>query len=299
MPIETVAILSPGEMGAAVGGALHRRGLRVITALDGRGAFTLRRAAEAGFRDAGSLNAVLDEADLVLSILPPEHAPAQAERVAAAMKTAGRTPPYADLNAVSPDTSRAMQRVIEAAGAVYLDGGIVGSPPGKSDKATRIFVSGRQAPMLDALNGPEIDIRQCGPEIGRGSAVKMCYAGITKGTSALHAALLIAAEKLGVADELHEELAYSCAALYKRMETLTTSLPATAGRYMGEMREIAATMEAVGVTPNFHIGSLELYDLLTRTPFASEIRETVDRSRTMRETVRTAAEYVTVGRAAE
>ena len=299
MPIKTVAILSPGEMGAAVGRALHDAGFAVVTCLEGRGDFTRKRAEAAGFTFADTLEALLGEADLVLSILPPEHAPALAGRVAAAMKASGHTPPFAELNAIAPETSRATQRTIEAAGAVYIDGGIVGSPPGKTDKATRIFVSGEHAPMLDALGGPEIDIRQCGPEIGRGSAVKMVYAGITKGTSALHAAALMAAEKLGVADELHEELAYSVAPLYKRMEAMTPSLPATSGRYMGEMREIARTMEDCGVTPHFHIGSLEVYEVLNRTPYAAELRETVDKSRTMRETVRTAAEYVPVKPAAE
>jgi 3-hydroxyisobutyrate dehydrogenase-like beta-hydroxyacid dehydrogenase len=299
MAIKTIAIMSAGEMGAAVGRALHDAGFDVVTCLDGRGEFSRKRAEEGGFRLIDTIEAMLGEAELMLSILPPEFAPAQAERIAVAMKASGSTPPYVDCNAVSPDTSRAIGKVIEGAGAAYIDGGIVGSPPGKTDKPVRIFVSGAAAPMLDALDGKEIAIKQCGAEIGRGSAVKMVYAGITKGTSALHAAALLAAEKLGVADELHEELAYSAAPLYKRMEALTPSLPATAGRYRGEMREIAATMEAVGLTPDFHAGSLWIYELLNKTPFASEIRETVDKSRTMRQTIEVAADYVPVRRAAE
>jgi 3-hydroxyisobutyrate dehydrogenase-like beta-hydroxyacid dehydrogenase len=82
---------------------------------------------------------------------------------------------------------------------------------------------------MDGLDGLGIDVRQCGPEIGRGVAVKMCYAGITKGTSALHTAVLIAAESLGVADEIHEELALSVGALYKRMENVVPKLPAVSG----------------------------------------------------------------------
>jgi 3-hydroxyisobutyrate dehydrogenase-like beta-hydroxyacid dehydrogenase len=211
MAIKTIAIMSAGEMGAAVGRALHDAGFDVVTCLDGRGEFSRKRAEEGGFRLIDTIEAMLGEAELMLSILPPEFAPAQAERIAVAMKASGSTPPYVDCNAVSPDTSRAIGKVIEGAGAAYIDGGIVGSPPGKTDKPVRIFVSGAAAPMLDALDGKEIAIKQCGAEIGRGSAVKMVYAGITKGTSALHAAALLAAEKLGVADELHEELAYSAA----------------------------------------------------------------------------------------
>jgi 3-hydroxyisobutyrate dehydrogenase-like beta-hydroxyacid dehydrogenase len=299
MTIRTVAILSPGEMGSAIGRALHENGFDVITSLDGRSAPTKQRAAACGFRDVGTIDAALADADIVLCIMPPEFGPATADLVAAAMRRTGHTPPYADCNAVAPETARGIGDVIAGAGAKFIDGGIVGSPPGKSPQPVRIFVSGPDAALMDAFDGKGVDIRQCGPEIGRASAIKMCYAAITKGTSALHAAVLIAAEGLGVADELHEELAYSVAPLYKRMEALTPALPAVAGRYIGEMREISKTMKSVGVTAGFHDGATELYRLLEKSPFSSESRDTMDRSRTMRQTVEACAEYLPARDAAE
>ncbi len=298
MPFKTVAILVPGEMGAAVGKAFHDSGLEVITCLEGRSQPTRERAAAAGFRDVADIVTVLGEAEIVLSIMPPEHAPAMAEAVAAAMKSSGATPPYADCNAVSPETACVMQKAIEGAGAIYIDGGIVGSPPGKL-APTRFYVSGKDAALMDGLDGRGIEIRQCGPEIGRGVAVKMCYAAITKGTSALHTAVLIAAESLGVADEIHDELASSVGALYKRMENVVPKLPAVSGRYIGEMKEIARTMEGAGVTPNFHVGATELYQLLEKTPFASERRDTVDPDRTLKQSLKVFAEYLPVKTAAE
>ena len=299
MTIRTVAILSPGEMGAAVGGAFHDNGFDVITTLEGRSGPTRERAEAAGFRDAGTLDAVLAQADIVLSIMPPEFAPATAETVAEAMRRTRHAPPYADCNAISPDTARRIAAVIAAAGAKFIDGGIVGSPPNRSDQPTRFFVAGPDAALMDAFNGKGVDIRQCGPEIGRGSAIKMCYAGITKGTSALHAAVLIAAEALGVADELHEELAYSVTPMYRRMEKLTPALPAVAARYIGEMREIAHTMGATGMTSGFHDGAAALYRLLEKTPYAGERRDTVDPDRTMRQTVAVCAGHLPTRNAAE
>ena len=298
MTIKTVAILSPGEMGSAVGRALHQHGFDVATWLGGRSAPTRERAKAAGFREIASLEALLGEADIVLSILPPELAPATAETVAAAMKRSGKRPPFVDCNAVSPETARRIGATIRGAGAAFVDAGIVGNPPGKA-KPTRFFVSGESAGLMDAFNGKGLDVRQSGPEIGRASAIKMCYAAITKGTSALHAAVLIAAERLGVADELHVELPYSVPDLYKRMETMVPALPAVAGRYIGEMKEIARTMDSAGVTPNFHVGATELYQLLETTPFASERRDTVDPNRGLRRTVKVAAEYVKARPAAE
>lgn len=298
MTFKTVAIMSPGEMGAAVGKALRGNGYDVITCLGGRSGPSADRARAAGFREVASLEALLTEAGIVLAILPPEHAPALADSIAAAMKSSGKHPPYVDCNAVSPDTARRIAGVIRGAGAVFVDAGIVGSPPGKA-KPTRFFVSGAEAGLMDEFNGKGIDVRQSGLEIGRASAVKMCYAAITKGTSALHSAVLIAAERLGVADDLHTELQFSVADMYKRMEALVPALPAVAGRYIGEMKEIARTMDSAGVTPNFHVGATELYQLLEKTPFASERRDTVDPNRGLRKTVEVAASYVKARPAAE
>lgn len=298
MSLNTVAILSPGEMGAAVGKALKQHGHDIVTWLGGRSGPTRDRARTAGFREAPTLEALLSEAAAVFSILPPELAPAQAEAVAAAMTKSGHRPPYVDCNAVSPETAGRVGALIRGAGAAFVDVGIVGAPPG-GPKPTRFFVSGENAALMDGFDGKGIKVVQSGPEVGRASAIKMCYAAITKGTSALHAAVLIAAERLGVADELHEELPYSVPDLYKRMDSMVPALPAVAGRYIGEMKEIARTMDAAGVTPNFHIGATELYQLLERTPFAAERRDTVDRSRGLRKTVEVAAGYVKARPAAE
>jgi 3-hydroxyisobutyrate dehydrogenase-like beta-hydroxyacid dehydrogenase len=288
MNIETVAILSPGEMGAAVGKAFADSGFNVITTLEGRSESTQDRATASGFQDGGSLFDVIAAADIVLSILPPASATAQAEAVASAMRETGKTPPYVDCNAVAPETTIRIGQIIANTGADYIDGGIIGNPPGKS-KPTRFYVSGPGAIAMSVFDGKGIVIHQCGPEIGRGSAVKMAYAGITKGTSALHAAMLIAAERLGVGNELFGELQSSQAALYKRMENMTSALPAVSGRYIGEMLEIANTMAACDMPPGFHEGAADLYRLLEKSPFSSERRDTVDKNRTLRQTIEVCA----------
>lgn len=289
MSFKTVAILSPGEMGSAVGGAFAENGFTVITTLEGRGEPTRERARTSGFQDGGSLADVVAAADIVLSIMPPEHALAQAQATASAMTETGKAPPYADCNAVAPETAVTIGRIIADAGAKCIDGGIIGSPPGGTRSQPRFYVSGPGASAMDVFDGKGIDIRQCGSEIGRGSSVKMAYAGITKGTSALHAAMLIAAERLEVADELHEELRTSQQAIYKRMESITPALPAVSDRYVGEMLEIAQTLAACGVTTGFHDGAADVFRLLDNSPFASERRDTVDRNRTLRQTIEVCA----------
>ncbi len=299
MAIRTIAILSPGDMGGAFGRDLHARGFEVITCLAGRGEATRARAAEAGFRDVADLDALVSEAELVLSIMPPESAPQVAGDVAEAMRRADARPVYADCNAVSPDTARAIAKTIQGAGAEYVDGGIIGHPPGKSDMPARLYVSGARAALLTGIHGGGIDVRHCGAEIGDASAVKMCYASVTKGTNTLHTAALIAAERLGVGELVRSEFEYSAPAVFQRMTAMVPRLPVDAARWIGEMIEIAQTYESVGVTANFHRGAREIYELLAATPIAAETRDTIDTSRTLEQVLGIYLDQLTGREAAE
>ena len=282
--MKTIAIISPGNMGHAVGRLLGSRGFDVVTSLEGRSARTRGLAAKAGIRDAGSVAALVAETDLVLSIMPPAAAVAAAEQVAAAMTAGGVAPPYADCNAIAPATTRRIAALIEAAGAAYVDAGIIGGPPA-GGKGPRFYASGPAAGLLEPLDGGGLAVRDLGGAVGQASALKMCYAAVTKGTSALQFAQLAAASRLGVDEALAAELAESQAATLASMRHSLPGLPAKAPRWIEEMRQIAATFEAVGVPGGFHRGAAALYELLSATPFADEPEEAVDTSRTLETTV--------------
>jgi len=292
--MDRIAILMPGDMGHGVGRALRRHGHDVLTCLAGRSERTRGLAAAAGMRDAGSLEALVAEADLILSILPPEAAVAQAGAVAAAMTATGVRPLYVDCNAVSPMTAREVGGIITAAGAPFIDCGIIGVAPGKG-KPTRFHVSGPDTGAMERLDGKGIQVLPLGPEIGRASALKMVYAGLTKGTMTLHTAMLLAAWQLGVYDEAVAEYADSQPAALQAMQGRVPRIPADAGRWIGEMEEIAATLAAAGVTTGFHDGAAEICRVLDRTPFATETRETLDQSRTIDQAIPVFAQHLKVG----
>ena len=287
--MKTIAIISPGNMGHAVGRVLGSRGFDVVTSLAGRSPRTGGLAALAGIRDLGSVDALVAEADLVLSIMPPAAAVAAAEEVAAAMNAAGVTPPYADCNAIAPATTERIAALIGAAGAAYVDAGIIGGPPANG-RGPRFYASGPAAHLLAPLQGGGLVVRDLGGAVGRASALKMCYAAVTKGTSALQFAQLAAASRLGVDEALAAELAESQAAAYAGMRRALPGLPAKAPRWIEEMRQIAATFESVGVPGQFHHGAAALYELLSATPFADEPEEAVDTSRSLETTVAALAE---------
>ena len=299
MALKTVAVLSPGDMGEGVGTSIKGQGIDVITVLAGRSDETRMRAERGGFREVPDLDALVTQADLVLSVMPPERAEAIAADVAAAMKRTGGRPVYADMNAIAPTTSRRISAVIADAGADYIDGGIVGGPPLKWKTDTKLYVSGPAAGLMDELDGNGKKIIQLGDEIGRASAVKMVYASVTKGTDSLLTAAYTAAEALGVREILEAEWGSSQPDALARMERRVPALPADAGRWIGEMEQIAETYASVGLTPNYHKGAADMYRLLNSTPFGAESRETMDKSRTMQESVKVYVQHLNPGKAAE
>ncbi len=295
MGVETVGLLSPGDMGHNVGRALGEHGLNVITCLRGRSERTRMLAERAGIGEVASLSDLVTEADIVLSILVPAEAIGLAESVAGALSATGAGTPFADCNAISPQSARAIDEIIGRAGGRFIDGGIIGGPPGRG-APPRFYVSGPHAGIMADLDGRGIDVRPIGESIGRASGIKMCYAAMTKGTSTLHVALLTAAEALGLFDELAAELQASQPGAYEQMARIP-ALPADAARWIGEMEEIASTFEHVGVTPRFHQGAAEVYRLLSETPFATETRETLDRNRTLTDTIRAVVDLLPAERA--
>ena len=291
MAVKTVAILSPGDMGHAVGRALGVRGIDVITCLDGRSERTRRLAREGNFRDVPSLEEMVSQADLVMSILVPGEAIGVAGLVADAIQSAGTDTPFADCNATSPQSAHVMNDVVTRAGGRFIDASIIGGPPGRG-ASPRFYASGPHAAIMAELDGKGIDVPTMGDRIGRASAIKMCYAAGTKGTSALHAALLTAAEALGVSAELEAEMMSSQGDVHKRMLGQIPRLPISAHRWISEMDEIAATFDHVGVTPGFHQGAADIFRLFSQTPFASETPETRDDSRTLAQTIEAAAQLL-------
>ena len=243
MTVKKIAILSPGDMGHAVGRALSEHGFDILTHLEGRSQRTCALAKDAGFRISVTLNELIHEADLLLSILVPASAETVAKEIARSLRETGETTLIADCNAISPMRSERIGRTIESAGGRYIDASIIGHPPGR-DVPPRFYVSGQYADALLALDGKGIAVKALGGDVGRASGIKMCYAALTKGTSTLQVALLTVAESLGLGSELREELAYSQKPALRSMESGIPRLPPNAHRWIGEMEEIATPVEA-------------------------------------------------------
>lgn len=239
----SVALIGVGAMGAALGGELVRHGITVTTDVSQRSPTSQARAQAAGLT-AASASALLD-ADYILSILPPSLALDTARQTAAAWQADARRPKacapiYVDCNALSPDTTLQVGRIVQDAGMGYVDASIIGLPPRPGRPAPRLYACGPWAEPFAALSAYGLGIRVLPAALGAASALKMCYASITKGLIAVASSAIMAAERAGIADPLASELAGSQAALLRSLKFSIPDMLPKAYRWVGEMEEIAA-----------------------------------------------------------
>jgi 3-hydroxyisobutyrate dehydrogenase-like beta-hydroxyacid dehydrogenase len=233
----TVAVIAPGNMGAAVATRLTANGLRVLTSLDGRSAATKQRATDAGMTAAS--DAEIANADFLLSIVPPGDALAVAEKLKPALRASNRKPVFVECNAISPQTAGAIAGVIGEAGCPFVDGGIIGPPPRLDSAKTRIYVSGAEAARVADLNNYGLVIRVMKGKAGDASALKMTYGALNKGVIALGTALALAADRAGIADDFRAELAESQAALLNKLSAAVPDMLPKAYRWVAEFDEVA------------------------------------------------------------
>jgi putative dehydrogenase len=246
-----VAVIAPGMMGAAVGKRLVDNGVKVLTSLTGRSAETTTRAKAAGMAAAGDEE--IAASDFILSILPPGDAVALAERFQPALKASNAKPVYVDCNAINPKTVDRVAAVIAPTDCPFVDSGIIGSPPKPDDAGPRFYASGPAAPRFATLRQYGLDVRVLDGAMSAASALKMSYAGITKGTQAIGAAMMLAATRTGSADALFAELSSSQKEMFAWFKRGLALMPPKAYRWVAEMHEIAGF---VGEDPTAH----ELYE---------------------------------------
>ncbi len=269
----TIGLLHPGEMGAAVGQCLAETGHQVLWVPEGRSPATGARAAAAGLTAAG-LAGLIERSDIIMSVCPPHAA------LDIACQVTGFGGIYLDANAISPATAREVAGVVEAGGASYVDGGIIGTPP-VTPGFIRLYLSGPKAGEIrDLFDGSPVDARVVdrgtgsGAEaagagaagavgavgvVGAASAVKMAYASWTKGSAALLLAARALARAEGVEETLLAEWGISQPGLEERSARAAGSAAAKGWRWIAEMEEIAATMAAAGLPGGFHQAAAEIY----------------------------------------
>ncbi len=259
---QTVAIIGAGEMGAAVGVRMRAAGARVLATLRGRGAASAARVRDAGLEVVDDDDALARAADIILSIVPPGQALAAAERFLKPLARAAGKPLFADCNAISPATVRRVAELLAPSGCAFVDAAIIGGPPpaARLEEGPRFYASGADAHRLERLRDFGLDIALLDGPVGAASALKMCYAGLTKGLLGLGAAMAAASARAGLARVLRDELARSQPELFA---WLGPKIPGTfhkAYRWIAEMEEIAEFLGEPAGGAAVYAGMARLYE---------------------------------------
>ena len=267
-----IGILNPGAMGTSIAASARSAGHDVIWASAGRSAATRQRAAESDLRAVESLEQLCAACEIILCICPPHAAAAVADAVIAV----GFSGLYCEGNAISPQKAQAIGERMAAAGIGFVDGSIVG-PPAWSAGTTRFYLSGPSAARVaDLFAGTLTEAIAIGDEVGKASALKMTFAALTKGSTALLSAIYGVAENLGVRAELEREWGMRSAESVEQRRNQVRGVTAKAWRFAGEMQEIAATFELAGLPPGFFEAAYEVYMRLAGFKDADAVPELED-----------------------
>ena len=251
-------------MGSAVGAVLARGGARVVTTLAGRSPRTADLCERARLELLPDLTSVVREADVVLSVVPPEAAVDVVSAVTAVAAEIGVHPLVADLNAIAPATARHTAEIAARSGCDFVDGSISGPPPWRPG-TTRIYLSGARATEVAELPFQGVDTIVVGSDVGSASAVKMSTASVYKGTSALLLQALVAANANGVLEHVLADLRRGAPELMSKVEKRLALAASKSDRYVGEMREIAATQADAGLTPALFEAMADVYASVSKT----------------------------------
>lgn len=224
-------------MGAGLARRLTDHGVTVLTDISGRSSASRSRAEASGMRPVN--REALITADILLSVMPPARALPFAAELAPILECTPRKPLFVDCNAVNPATVQSIARLIEPTGAAFVDVGIIGLPPAAGAPEPRLYAAGTHADRLAVLNDYGLQVRVIDGPLGTASALKMSYAGISKGTLFVSSVMLLAAARAGVAAPLAAELSQSEPQLLATLSRRIPDMLPKAYRWVAEMDQIS------------------------------------------------------------
>lgn len=235
-----------GEASAALAGGGRARGYDRKT--DDPATRDAKRAdfAAAGVTTCDDLASALAGAQIVLSLVTADQQIAVAE-AAAPLLAPGAL--FLDLNSVAPEAKRHAARLIDAAGARYVDVAVM-APVHPALRNVPMLVSGPHAEAgvaaLAAIGITKVRIAE-GP-VGTASSIKMIRSVMVKGIEALTAECVLAAHAAGVLEPVLASLDASQPprSWAERADYNLDRMIVHGARRAAEMEEVVRTLDALG-----------------------------------------------------
>ena len=267
MAIQHIGFLHPGAMGVSLAASAKNSGNKTYWVSDQRSMNTRQRAEQHGLVDVLNIDALCDRCSVIVGVCPPHAALDIAESIC----NRSFKGIYIDVNAISPQRVKQIEQSMTSAGIDFVDGGIIGPPAWTSDR-TWLYVSGPAADQVARLfSGGPLEVEIIDGEIGKASALKMCFAAHSKGTTALLCTIMAAAERMGVREELENQWSRHGSDFARTTKERIRSVTAKAWRFSGEMGEISSTFQAVGLPEGYHLAAADIYQRIAKFKDAEEL----------------------------
>lgn len=267
LTLRRLALVGFGEAGSILGEDLAAAGCEVVTydiLLDsptGRAAM-LAKASRAKVTPADTLKAAVQGADLVISAVTASASPEVARDAGAAMH-AGQV--FLDINSCSPATKRTNAENVQRSGADYVESAVMAPVPPQRLKVPMLLGGPRAAQLAPALQALGMNATAISEQIGVASAVKMCRSIVIKGLEALTVESMLAARRFGAEKEVLASLQGTFPQmgwLDKLPDYLVSRVAEHGRRRAAEMREVAHTLEDVGMVPTMALATAARQDWL-------------------------------------
>lgn len=244
---EAAQAMASGLSGEAAVGKLSAFDIRFSDPAQAAG--LQAKAKERNVIPCATLAEALAGADVVLSLVVGSAAVKVGEEAGRHLKP-GQI--FIDLNSIGPDAKKRVGEAVAAAGAAdFVEGAVMARVPPLRHKVPILLAGPAAERAAVILTGAGMDIEAVGTGIGQACAVKMIRSIIVKGIEALLIESLTAAEKAGVRERIVDSIGQTFPGLDWR-ETATYYIGRTqqhGARRVTEMKEAAATLESLGLTP--------------------------------------------------
>ncbi|MEJ6023673.1 DUF1932 domain-containing protein [Ramlibacter sp. PS4R-6] len=253
MDIARIGVVGYGEVGKIFSKGLKDR-VRAMGAWDLKFAQAATRDAElahagdAGVTAHGSMRELCEASDLVISAVTASNTLAVAEEAA---KSVRRGALFLDLNSASPGTKQKAAAAIEAAGAQYVEAGVMTSVPPYGIQVPMLLGGARAADLAPLLQSWGMDAKAVSDKLGVASAIKMCRSVMIKGLEALVIESYATARAYGVEDHVLPTLRETFPSIDwdKQGAYFFSRVVEHGKRRAEEMREAANTVREAGFDP--------------------------------------------------
>lgn len=243
-----------GEVSFEISNGLKTEGVQGVIAFDPMqndskfGSLVKERAATANVTLLENPASVIQTADLIIAAVPGSKALQAVESIIGNL-TSSKV--YADVSTSSPITKQKIASLVASAGALFVDGALMGSLPQQRHKVPMLLSGSGADKFIEQMRSYHMSMEKVSEKAGDAIAIKLVRSVFMKGIASLQVEMLEAAAKLQVEDKVLASISHTMDAgsFMKNLNWLVTAGAVHAERQSHEMKDCMAMLKDLGIRP--------------------------------------------------